>query len=270
MKALLVILLGLALGIVVAQIALEDPGYVLITLKPWSIELSLITFLALLAFTLFVLYAVVRGLVRLGGAPKALSEWRQRQLLNKARKSHDQGMLHLMNGEWAKSEKRLISYVDHALHPTLNWLAAARAADGRGDNKQRDRYLSQVSAQDEREKLALILTRAELQANSGELEPALESLYALRHLAPKNTKVLALMAQVQTQLKQWRGLMDTAKEARRLGALSTAECERLEIESADELLRAVPAEELSGLWHSLPRTVHEDRPSAPEAAPRRR
>lgn len=258
MRALFIILLGLVLGIVVAQVALEDPGYVLITLKPWSVELSLVTFLALLAVTLLILYTVVRTLVRLGQAPQAMRTWRQRQLQSKARRSHDLGLLHLSNGEWAKAEKRLISYLDQTEAPTLYRLAAARAADGRGDTNRRDSYLAEIQPRDQIETLALILTRAELQAGSGELEPALASLRSLRHQAPKNTKVLALLARVQDQLGEWRGVLDTIKEARRLKALPPAECDALEAKAASELLRVLPVQDLSGFWHSLRRDLRDN------------
>ena len=52
-------------------------------------------------------------------------------------------------------------------------------------------------------------------------------------------------------------MLDTVKEARRLNALTPAECDALEAKAASELLRTVPAEELNGFWHSLNRELHD-------------
>ena len=51
MTALLVVLVTLALAVASALFFMQDPGYVLITLKPWSIEISLALFIVALALS---------------------------------------------------------------------------------------------------------------------------------------------------------------------------------------------------------------------------
>jgi HemY protein len=162
MKLLIVILLALAASLAIAYVAVDDPGYVLITLQPWSVELSFSLFVVLLVALFIATYLVVRFLVRIWGTPKDISMWRKRRLKGKAHLSQTQGMMGLIEGDWPKAEKQLLSYLSHTDTPVLNFLGAAHAAQAQGDLERRDRYLIQARDSDPRQTVA----HAQATANS--------------------------------------------------------------------------------------------------------
>jgi HemY protein len=160
----------------------HPPGYVLITLKPWSIELSFSLFIVLLVALFIVTYLAVRFLVRIWRTPKDISMWRGRRLTGKAQRSQTQGMMELIEGDWLKAEKQLLSYLSHTDAPVLNYLGAAHAAQAQGDLERRDKYLAQAHDRDPRQRIAVELTKAKLQYQTGQLEQALATLTKLEQL----------------------------------------------------------------------------------------
>ena len=62
MTPLFLILIALALAAGFVAMVTEDPGYVLITIQPWSVELSLALFLLLILVLFLVLYLCGQGI----------------------------------------------------------------------------------------------------------------------------------------------------------------------------------------------------------------
>ena len=261
MKLLIVILLALAASLAIAYVAVDDPGYVLITLTPWSIELSFSLFIVLLVALFIATYLVVRLLVRIWRTPKDISLWRGRRLTGKAQRSQTQGMMGLIEGDWPKAEKQLLSYLSHTDTPVLNYLGAAHAAQAQGDLERRDKYLAQAHDSDPRQTIAVGLTKAKLQYQTGQLEQALTTLKNLRAHAPKNKKILGLKMQIYQDLQDWKALSELVPAARKYRVLPENKLEQLEQLSTQRLLTHSDSgngQQLQDIWKTLSRDQKRD------------
>jgi HemY protein len=260
MKLLIVILLALAASLAIAYVAVDDPGYVLITLQPWSVELSFSLFVVLLVALFIATYLVVRFLVRIWGTPKDISMWRKRRLKGKAHLSQTQGMMGLIEGDWPKAEKQLLSYLSHTDTPVLNFLGAAHAAQAQGDLERRDRYLIQARDSDPRQTVAVGLTKAKLQYQTGQLEQALATLKQLQTHAPKNKKILGLQMQIYQDLQDWKALSELVPAARKYRVLPADKLDQLEQLTTQRLLTHSDNGDgqLQNIWRTLSRDQKRD------------
>lgn len=258
MSALLLVLVTLALAVAAALFFMQDPGYVLITLKPWSIEVSLALFIVLLAVAFLVLYFAIRTLVRMWNSPRAIRESRQRRREGKAQQFRARGMLELIEGDWSRAEKHLLSYLPYADNQVLNYIGAAHAAHSRGNLDARDQYLKKAHDAAPGRALEIGVTQALLQYRAGEYEQALATLEPLRKRSPKNAKVLGLSVKTCEELGDWRQVMQLLPAARRHQALPERELDRLQKLAAERLLSRTEPELLESEWKKLPKAEQSD------------
>jgi len=256
--ALLLVLVTLALAVAAALFFMEDPGYVLITLKPWSVEVSLALFIVLLALTFLVLYFVIRTLVRMWNSPRNIRESRHRRREGKAQQLRARGMLELIEGDWSRAEKHLLSYLPYADNQVLNFIGAAHAAHSQGRLEARDAYLRKAREAAPNHALEIGLTQALLQYRSGEYTQALETLEPLRHRNPRNAKILGLTIKTCEELEDWHQLMNLLPAARKHNALPERELDRLQKLAAVNTLSRAEPERLEHEWKKLPKSEQSD------------
>lgn len=258
MTALLLVLVTLALAVAAALFFMEDPGYVLITLKPWSVEVSLALFIIFLAVAFLVLYFAIRTLVRMWQSPRNIRESRQRRRQGKAQQLRARGMLELIEGDWNRAEKHLLSYLPYADNQVLNFIGAAHAAHSQGNLDARDAYLAKARDAAPGKVLEIGLTQALLQYRSGEYQEALKTLEPLRHRNPKNAKVLGLTVKTCEELGDWQMLLEHLPAARRHRALPERELDRLQKAAAINVLNRAEPERLEQEWKRLPKSEQAD------------
>lgn len=259
MTLLFLIFIALALAAGFVMMVMSDPGYVLITLKPWSVEMSLALFITLLVAAFVVLYLVIRALAKLWRSPRDLGAWHSERTQNKARRMQTIGIMRVIEGEWQQAERYLLSYLNRTDAPALNYLGAAHAAQGRGDYKKRDEYLALAVASDPNQAVAIGLTKATLQYRSGQYGQASETLRELRNRAPKNQKVLGLSLKVLEHTHDWDTLSRIIPAARKQNAAPELEIDRLQQMTNTKLLtRATEGGEMHQLWRSLSREQRTD------------
>lgn len=164
-------LLGLlalaALGALLWHTLAEDPGYVLVTLRGWSVETTLVVAVAILAVA-WLLLRITLWLLRL-----PFRAWR-RHARRVARERLAGGLVALHEGRWARAEKLLTRA---ASDPTLRvaaLLSALRAALARGDDAQAVALRKQLA--DEGQLVALALSDAETLIAQGRAAEAAEKL----------------------------------------------------------------------------------------------
>ncbi|MDZ7842094.1 MAG: heme biosynthesis HemY N-terminal domain-containing protein [Gammaproteobacteria bacterium] len=258
MTALLLVLVTLALAVAAALFFMDDPGYVLITLKPWSVEVSLALFIVLLAAGFLVLYFAIRTLVRTWNSPRNLRQARQRRREGKAHQLRAKGMLELIEGDWSRAEKHLLSYLPYADNQVLNFIGAAHAAHSQGNFEARDSYLQKARKAAPDRGLEIGVTQALLQYRAGEYEPALKTLEPLRRNNPKNAKILGLTVKTCEELRDWQKLMEFLPAARKHGALPEPELDRLQKLAAVNVLQHAEPERLDQAWKTLPKSEQSD------------
>lgn len=260
MTALLVVLVTLALGVAAALFFMQDPGYVLITLTPWSVEISLALFVVLLALCFLVLYFALRSLVRIWNSPRDLRRLRLRRYEDKAHQMRARGMLELIEGDWGRAEKHLLSYLPYASddNQVLNLIGAAHAAHSQGNLEARDGYLEKAREQDTGHVLEINLTQAVLQYRAGQYNQALATLEPLIKRKPRNAKIVGLTVKTCEETGDWRRLVEMLPVARRLQALPEYELDRLQKLAAVNLLEHAEPERLEQEWKNLPRSEQSD------------
>ncbi|MBE9516414.1 MAG: hypothetical protein IME93_05500 [Proteobacteria bacterium] len=257
MKLLVTILVALLIIVVGTLAAIEDNGYVLIARTPWSIELPLTLFLLLLLLTIVGLYVASYIGIHTWMIPETINNWRTGRKAKRARRSLNEGLLQLAEGDWLQAETHLLSQLHYSDMPLINYLGAAYAAQHRGDTEKRDEYLSEAQKQTEDHNLAIAYTQAQLQQMARQPELALATLTELREKSPKHGFSSVLLAYTYLALKDWASLAAVLAEIRKQKRLPEPELNELEIEAHEQLLRLpVPAGSayvLQHAWEAVPK-----------------
>lgn len=259
MKFLLFALLAVAGAVGLALLAQEDPGYVLLAWSDWTVETSLSLLVVVLVLGFALLYAGIRLL--LGGIhlPGRMAHWSRQRRTARARRSTQQGMIALAEGNWKKAERLLNRDALDSELPLINYLGAARAAQKLGADDRRDDYLSRAHRSMPEAELAVGLTQAEVQLSSGQTEHALATLMHLRSVAPRHTYVLYLLKRLYERLGDWTSIHDLLPELRRQKALDESAADALEQRAHFELLGAAAASgDLAALrtrWEAVPKRM---------------
>lgn len=260
MIKILLLVIALIAGLVVGPDLAGNQGYVLISAANQTIEMSVSTLVILVVFAfaaLFILEWLIRKLFSLSSSTRG---WFSGRKNKKVRALTNEGLLKLLEGDWKQSEKLLLKGVNHSDAPLLNYLAAAEAAQGRGDIDNRDRYLQQA-ADFGIDNLATALTRAKLQYRQGQYEEALASLQGLVDANPRNPVLLSLLKDTYLKLQDWQALLRLMPSLKRVKAVSEAEAERLELKAECGLMAHIATQKGSdGLlahWNSLSRSARQ-------------
>ena len=263
MKWLIYILLALTAAVSVALFTKDDSGYVMLAYGRWSIEMSVVLLIVLIAAIFAGLYYTIRFLVGLKEIPGRARGWQATRKGAKANDGLSGGVLALAEGKWKEAERTLIKFVDDSQTPILNYLAAARAAHNAAEYKKRDAYLQQAQkitgAQKKSGSAAVAVTvmQAELQFLQGQFDQSLALLEELRKAVPKNNSVMLLLVRLYKKQKDWEKLRDLLPDLRKKKVVADDELYPLTIECHYELLlKAGHADDVGVVlkaWEGVPR-----------------
>ncbi|MDD1783532.1 tetratricopeptide repeat protein [Enterovibrio sp. ZSDZ35] len=263
MIKILLLVIALIAGIVVGPELAGNQGYVLISAANQTIEMSLTTLIILVVFAFgafFLLEAIIRKLFSLSSSTRG---WFSGRKNKKARELTNNGMLKLLEGDWKQAEKLVVKGASNSDAPLLNYLAAAEAAQSRGDVDNRDKYLQQANDVGS-DSLATALTRAKLQYRQGQYEEALASLQGLVDANPRNTVLLVLLKDTYLQLQDWQALIRLLPSLKRAKAISDADANKLEQKAECGVMAHIASQKGSdGLlahWNGLSRAARQQTP----------
>ncbi|PWK86682.1 heme biosynthesis protein HemY [Fulvimonas soli] len=237
----------------------EDPGYVLLRLRGWRVETTVVAavVLLLLAWALLVL------LWRLLGWPFGALTRRHRRI---SRQRLGEGLVALMEGRHGDAERDLqrASRLDALRGPAL--LAAAEAASRRGEHGRALETLDQAGQAAPR---AARVLRARVLRRDGKPAEALALLAPEADagtLTPGGWRELALAALASGDLRRARAALEPLQQSGALGPRGYAALEeRVLVASLDA---APDAAALNTLWTQLPKAQRR-LPAAVEAYARR-
>lgn len=257
MRKLLIALVVLLASVGAALWLRENGGFVILTVGNWTIQASLLVFVAAVAALYLVLMAIFGTLRRVRRTPERVRRWQQRRRARRARGDVVGGLVRIAEGHYHEAERMLLNRAAMADVPLLNYLLAAVAAQRRGSWAERDEYLARAERSDTRARLAVGVLQAQLQLEARQWEQALATLNWLRDEAPANRRALMLLAECLTALTDWERLAELLPELRRRQALGERELSALETRVAHERLEAAArADDPAGLkdvWQSLPK-----------------
>ncbi len=255
MRFLIFIFLALSAGIGLTMLA-DNPGYVLISRQPWSIETSLIIFiLGLLAiFVLF--YLLLRLLDNLLSTPSRLRRWQAQHNRNQAAEDAHKGITEMIIGHWTQAEKLLTRRLANSTQPEINLLGAAWIAQQTNNHKKRDDCISEATALAasavEGSLTAVGLVQCQLLEQAGEIEKALDTARKLLQQTPANPAVIRSLIRLLKTAKQWQELLDTLAAVNRYHVLAEKELQTLQSLAATRLLAGSSNDdELDKNWKML-------------------
>ena len=236
MSMLLKLWLVLLAGTAVALLLQKDPGYVMLAVGAYTVEMSLALLIVAIAAGFTLLYLGIRLTVRVVGLPSQVRAWQQQRGTRQAQRSTTRGLLEVAEGNWKAAEKHLIHHAENSETPLLNYLAAARAAQSLGAHERRDSYIRLAHESMPSADVAVSLTQAELQLAHNQLEQALATLKHLRSIAPQHTYVLRLLKRLYEQLGDWEHLRELMPELRKRKVEDADSLRALEIRVHQALL----------------------------------
>jgi HemY protein len=266
MKRAVAIVIVLAVATLIGVALEADNGYVLFRYGDLAAEMSLVglAFFAIVAF--IVVYFLVRLAVRLSRAPRSLGESRRLQRHRRANRDFLNGLIDVSEGRWEKGEREVVRAADGSDMSLLNYLAAARAAQVQGAPERRDEYLHKAYELNDRFRMAVLLTQADLQISHRQFELALATLRRIQELKPHHVHALRLLARLYKELGDYEELHGLVRSLRSYRALEPNMIDAIELDTVGRLMATAAVRRdttrLDKLWRDLPRHVR----ARPEAA----
>ncbi len=255
MKFGLLVVVALLASALAAHAILQDPGYVIISIRNYVIEMSVPVLIGLF----FISVIAVRLIIDLFRAPRKLGQAAGRYKSGRAGQRLTQGMIQIAEGNFAKGEKLLARAARGSDAPLLNYLQAARAAHLLGQNERRDNWLKQAYEQLPEAANAILLTQAEFQLDEGEYEQALATLRRLEEDSPNHGRALLLLGRVYYRLEDWRQLADLLPRLRKFGRIDPETLENWTLHvHREQLLTAADADTLRALWGKVPKELRQN------------
>ncbi|MCW7554990.1 heme biosynthesis protein HemY [Endozoicomonas gorgoniicola] len=235
MKAFALFLLLLFGCLLLANIMVNDTGYVLIAYENMTFE-STLWGLCLMILLLVGVVWLVSGLVRMMfGATSFIYPFTAIAKQRHARKLSIRGFAEFTHGHWKKAEKLLVQAAEAGETPLLTYLAAARAAHEAGHHDACSDYLRRADHKAPGADLAIGITQAQIQLSAGQLEQALATIKRLHKKEPRHAFVLKLLKQVYCRLHDWQSLAALLPKLKRLKVIDDNEYRELELQSFEAL-----------------------------------
>jgi HemY protein len=253
---------GLAVGLTLA--AARNSGYVLLTLPPYRIEISL----NLLVILLLLGFAAAYGLARAAAAtlrlPRQVREHRIARRREKARASLLEALEEYFAGRYRRAEQAAATAIELGESPGLAGVLAARAAHELRDYERRDAYLAQAAAVS-RDAPARVVTEAELILEERRHQEALD---LLRRLPRRHTAALRLELKAQQQARNWSEVLVLTEELRKRNVFDPAQAGELRRYALAENLKrkALDTHALEQAWDRVPASDRAERRVALAAA----
>ena len=247
--------------IVVALLSGGDSGYVLISRAPYEIEVSLSLLLFGLLVTTTLIYFLIRLLIRFFRGPEDWRRWRRRRKQERATRSTLSGFARLIEGDWPMAERLLSHHLNDSSTPLLDCLGAAYAAEQRGDENARNRYLAWAREHDPDHLVAVEVTRARFLERAGQIAQARQVLEALHDQGHRSRALQGLLVKLLHQEGNWNALEKVLNDSRRSKLLSAEQTKALtrELGVARLMLEAQgPGDGVSAAWRRLSRKERND------------
>lgn len=254
----LILLASVWLGLQIHQ----DPGYVLINYRHWSLETTLwfaILAIVVLFFLLYLLLRLLRGTTNISGR---LRNWTDRRRYRKANQQTNRGLCELAEGEWKAAEKNLIGGARHSEIPLINYLAAAGAAQKQGHYEERDGYLRSAHSSDPQAEVAIGLTQAQLQIDAKQWELALATLRHLQQITPNHNYALKLLQRTYLELRDWQSLEALLPNLKKYKVFKPEMLNQIESRVYLQLMTTATAsaspEAVTKMWQGIPSSLQHD------------
>lgn len=203
--------------------------------------------------SLFILITIFRLFF---GLRKRIKRIKQKKLSSQAKLELTRGLVHFTEGHWAESEKALVDHVGYSETPLLNYLVAARAAHMQEDYNQRDIYLKKASEQGDEAQTAVLVSQAEMQFTSGQLEQARATLIHLLEASPKHPYAIKILAKIYFKQEDWGNLFSLLPELNKQSLIKERDRNKYEATTLNGIFMTLADKKdrhkMQVLWKKLP------------------
>ncbi|SEH07591.1 heme biosynthesis HemY N-terminal domain-containing protein [Candidatus Venteria ishoeyi] len=253
MKWLFSLLIVLSVAVGLALLAYDDPGFVVISRGPWTVEGSLAVFSMLVLLSFILLYFLIRLWHGLWYLPERWQSRYQKKMRTRAQLALQQGFTELVEGQWKKAGRSFLRSQPQFLH----YLGAAFASQRLGQINKRDKHLEKALEYSPSEyQLSVSLLQSQLQIEQQQYNLALATLKPLHEKMPQQVQVLGLLAQVYKHLGSWANLAALLPDLRKRKVLDAQQLQVLEIKAVQGILTEAAQQSLEALrlnWERLPK-----------------
>lgn len=265
MKALGWLLVLSLLAVLLAAVLRYSPGYVLVVVPPYRVELSVGLALTVIAGAFALGYLLLRAGSRLAGLPGEVREWRARGQRERGATALAAAVQAYLGGRFGKAKAHASEALAAGTAPAVSAMIGARAAHELRRPEERDRLAGEAARHDADDPTARLMAQAEWLAAEERPEDALEVLGTLP--AP-HTAALRLELALRVRVGQWDAAARLIDRLAERNALSAADRDQYERQVASEALkaRAVGQGTVQEAWRQIPERVRSDRGVALTAA----
>jgi HemY protein len=251
MRALLWVIGLFAAAVALALAARYFPGYALIVLPPYRVELSLRVAVVVLLATLALAYVVLRALSITLGMPGRAKQFRREQRRLQAQRTFRQGLTAYFEGRYGRAERAAREALELGESSDLCLVVAARAAHEQKHFQARDEYLQQMETRAAQATSLRAITQAELLLEDRRYHDALQAL-ALLH--DKHTSALRLELRAQQQARNWDQVLALLPQLEKRKVLEPSLLEQVRRYAQTENLKrkANDSKGLQDYWERLP------------------
>jgi HemY protein len=204
MRFLFVLFVALALGVGLSLLA-EEPGYVLLSREPWSVETTFTLFILALLALLVLSYALFRTVFYLFSTPERVRKWNRQRNREQAYQNIREGIKNAIIGNWVQGQKLLTRKSEHNPMPEVGLSIAAWISQQRGDLEQRDDYLSEASKIENSEPVVSIV-KSYLQKQAEQNEQALATARLLHEQHTNSPVISRLLIDLMNEAGSWEDL----------------------------------------------------------------
>jgi HemY protein len=253
------------LAVLLAAVLRYSPGYVLVVVPPYRVELSVGLALISVAGLFAVGYLLLSAGSRLAGLPGEVREWRARGQRERGATALAAAMRAYLGGRFGKAKAHATEAMAAGTAPAVSAIIAARAAHELRRPDERDRLADEAARHDADDPTARLMAQAEWLSAEGHPEAALDVLGTLP--AP-HTAALRLELGLRVRLEQWEAASRLIDRLAERDALSAADRKQHERHVASEGLKAcsIDAETARDAWQRMPERLRADRVVALTAA----
>src|SRR3989338_6005713 len=256
MWRLILFLIFLVASVWLGQYVLHHPGYVFLVYQPWMIQTPLWFFILCLFVFLGVFYLLMDSVDRFQFLLFRFKNWLRFRKEHHSYSKMQQGLSALIEGQWKKAERLLLTSAHQTGEPLINYLGAAKAAHEEGAFDKRDQYLRRAHNIAPHADLSVGLVQAELSLAQDQLEQTIAILNRLRQISPKHPRILKLLEKTYVKMADWKNLEALLPSLRKAKILTKEQMEQFEKNMYCEILRTSNHKTLAALhqyWDTIPK-----------------
>lgn len=261
MLRLIAILLILLCSIYLSVLFTQQANTVLLVYQQWIVKMPLWLFLIGLLVVFILTHVLLRGLGFFRNLIQSFHHWLERYRQNRAIDKTQRGFLALIEEQWSNAEHLLLTGIDQAKHPVVNYLYAAEAACAQKSFNRCDLYLQKAYAAVPQE-IAIGLMQAKIMLAQGLHEQALSIVLRLRQTAPLHPVVLRFLEKIYLQTRAWQSLLALLPDLRKARVINAEQALILEKNTYQSLLKEASEQKntqaVTSLWQSMPSHLQVD------------